>query len=694
MLSIVLALALVPSLARAQSGEDAQGLADSLSEGALDNDAFLPVAREAESLLARGDEGYAALLARGARAQDPQARRAWLEVLESWHQALARSAPGEGVSPRPWRGPPETSSPWADPDGTAGGAAEGLPARRTEGVEAALLRRLEALSAEARRLWSERFGPLGEDALAAAGRAADALSQVERLHPATSAAARAALARAELELESGRAAFALDWLERAGRHARLAAQAEIEQAVERRRAPALEIARASAAAPEVEREPWRRASDLSALTQVPLADLRARSRGYRPQPGKRFQSGLAWMGPSLAAIQSESSLVVLEPATGRIVCGFEPLVLLAQAGLSVTATEPPWESPGWPCAPACSGGRIVLAVQAEPRVLLCVSLSAPELFGGPSLPQLEWAIASGVIWAPGLGAPEPQALEGWPGGEIQPGPLAWDGCAFLQVHATEDEAPGTVRAHLVALDLATGRVRWSRMLARGSALARSSLRFLAAAPVSTAAQPLARVGDRIFAGTHLGAAALVEACDGRLDWTFKNRRRTPPQAGWSGQTPVVFESPLGVAFAPVDSDRLYWLRGAPPLEGQGLLLQPPQAIGDAEVLAESDARGALVLTRSGRERAVCEWDAESGAVSEAAHLGARESFTGTAAASSERAILATDRGVYLLDRTRDLYLLDFEPFPAAVPAPGGQVVARGDRVLVLGPYAAWILEAR
>ncbi len=689
-------LVLVPVLRAdaAQQRPDSAEPAEFLSEGPLDNDAFLPVAREAEALLTRGDEGFAALARRGTPLANDADRRAWLDVLESWHAALSSSVAGEGVPPRPWRGPPEAGSPWADPDGTAGGGTEGRPARRTEGVEYAVLRRLSALPEQVQRLWSERFGPLGEESLAAAGRSGEPLAEVERRHPATRAAALAALAPAALELECGRPAFALDWLEPARRHAELARAAAVKRALDRRAEPALPLARASETARASGTEAWRTASELQPVAQIPLADLSGRTRGFKPQPGKRFQSGLAWMEPTLAAIQTESNLVVLEPATGRIAADFEPLALLADRGLEVQALEPPRESPGWPCAPACTAGRVVLAVHAQPRVLLCAALDPAGVFGGPSLPRIEWAIADGSLFAQQGDGLQARVLDGWPGGEIQPGPLAWDGCVFVQVHAPEEEAPGTIRAHLVALDLATGRVRWSRMLARGSAVSRVSLRFLAPAPARTVAQPLVRVGSRIFAGTHLGVGALIDACDGRLVWTFKNRRRTPPQEGWTGTAPAVFVEPDGVVFAPADSDRVYWLRCAPALEGQGILLHPPRRIAEAEVLAEGDADHALVLARSGRERTLAQWDAAQGGGTEAARLGAREAFTGTAAASAARALFATDRGVYLHDRTRDLFLLDFDPFPSGFPAPGGQVVARDDRVLVIGPYLAWILRAR
>jgi len=94
-------------------------------EGPLENDVFLPVVREAELLLARGDAAYAALLG---GSQEP-GERVWVEILESWHQALERGTAGDSVSPRPWNAGPGGDSPWPDPDGTAGGGASDRPVR-------------------------------------------------------------------------------------------------------------------------------------------------------------------------------------------------------------------------------------------------------------------------------------------------------------------------------------------------------------------------------------------------------------------------------------------------------------------------------------------------------------------------------------------------------------------------------------
>src|SRR5688572_26393420 len=215
-----LALVWLPVLPGPQAGApDAAAVRDELGEGPLQNDVFLPTSREAEAELARGDEAYAGLL-RQEPTQGGAGQRVWLTALEPWHAALGASQAGDAVAVRPWKGTqPDQDSPWPDPDGTAGGGLGGRPIRRTESVENAVLRRLIALAPEGRQAWLERFSGLAQDELAAAGRVPGLLAGVERAHPGTPAAGRAALTLAERELEAGRWELAQTWLERADRHA-------------------------------------------------------------------------------------------------------------------------------------------------------------------------------------------------------------------------------------------------------------------------------------------------------------------------------------------------------------------------------------------------------------------------------------------------------------------------------------------
>jgi hypothetical protein len=663
-----------------------------LGEGPLQNDVFLPSSREAEQELARGDEVYAGLL-KAERLQGAQRGRPWLTALEPWHSALALSRPGDAVVVRPWKGTqPDLDTPWPDPDGTAGGGLGNRPMRRTESVEDAVLRRLLALPADGQQAWLTRFSGLANDELAAAHSAPALLASVERLHPGTPGAGRAALMLAERELELGTWELARSWLERAERHAAYASDAGLQAAVSTRS----ELARTLARSRTVEPRPMpASARDLEFLAEIPLEDLGDLRRFYLPRPGIRVQPDAAWAESGLAVIQTEERALVLDLADGRRVADFEPIELAARSGIGLNLREPPRLAPGWNARAAIGNGRLVLALCTSPPALLCVSRAPGELFTGLETPRLEWAIAGGERVVPARSERAP--LAGWPAGRVQPGPLVLGGCAYVQVHEPDGEGPdaeagGRAKAHLVCLDLADGSVRWSRLLARGAPIAERTLRLRGDSGEETAALPLERAGERILAVTHLGAAALVDACDGRLVWSFAYRRRPGHGERWSASMPAIL--PEGVLIAPADSDRAYWLRGAPDLEGRGVLLQPPLWRGEAEALLGGDARRAVVLARSGRERALAEWDGADGSQRMAPWLAPGETFTGLGALSSERALFATDRALYLHDRGRELYLLDAAKYPRPFPAAGGRVVARGERALVIGPHMAWLFSLR
>lgn len=678
-------LALLAPLARAQGGA-----AEALGEGPPQNDVVLPVARDAELLLARGDEAYALLLAAPQRDAEA-ARRDWLVAFESWHDALGASATGDGVGPRTWRGSPEGDSPWPDPDGLAGGGSAARPVRRTEGVEVGVLRRLEALSPAQRRPWSERFGPLAEEALLRAGSRRAALLELERLHPATAGAARAALLLAELELESGRSLTAGVWLRRAERHTRLGGARELSDAIDRRRELALELGGRRAGA---EPEPWRSARELEFTAEIPLENLSKREYLFRPLPHGPLRTGLCWTAAGEAVLQSEARVVVIDPRRARRTAAFDPIALLAEAGLELESPGVPRDGATWHSVPAADGELIVVALRTSPSALACFRLGQPELFEGVRPASVEWAIAGDVLHRRTADGLRPAASSVLPLGTFQPGPLIVEGRVLVQVHASQ-EGETTLRAHLAALELAGGATLWSRFLARGTARPSNEVRFARARTTRADAQPLARVGERVAVVTHLGAAALVEAADGRLDWSFAHRRHEYDVEGWTTEVPPVFDGlQPGLVLAPADSDRLYWLRGEALLEGDGLLRHAPRRKGSGLVLAAADADGALVLARSGRERSLVEWDAASGASLEAPWLAPGENFTGAAVASRQRVLFASDQAVYLHDRTRGLYLLDHAPYPTTSGLSGGSLAARGEHVLVVGPHLVWVLTAR
>ena len=77
-----------------------------------------------------------------------------------------------------------------------------------------------------------------------------------------------------------------------------------------------------------------------------------------------------------------------------------------------------------------------------------------------------------------------------------------------------------------------------------------------------------------------------------------------------------------------------------------------------------------------------------------AFLGRAEHFTGAGLASGERALVASDRTLYMYDRTRELYLQSAVPLEDAAGNMGGTVFARGSKVWMLGLDTIWTFEAR
>ena len=65
------------------------------------------------------------------------------------------------------------------------------------------------------------------------------------------------------------------------------------------------------------------------------------------------------------------------------------------------------------------------------------------------------------------------------------------------------------------------------------------------------------------------------------------------------------------------------------------------------------------------------------------YLAPRESFGSGVLAGDRRALFATDRELYLVDRERELYLLDSAPLPAGTRAAHATLIGRGERLALL-----------
>jgi hypothetical protein len=442
------------------------------------------------------------------------------------------------------------------------------------------------------------------------------------------------------------------------------------------------------------------------------------------------QPGAAFFADGTAAVQTAERIHFVDPQRLELCGEVVPPKVLERAhwitgDLAVQASEPP----GWPLLPLIHGNALVCVqgrtVGRARNALVCFELE-PWTGEGPRRASLRWALRGEERFA--AGRADPSGLDAEI--EFQPGLARLGSQVFVQVRGTLGEDLGLrprvlvteeqVPSWLVAVDLATGAVRWKRFLAQGLPLAKSDTAYGMPLFGVSAAQPLATVAGRLFAGTHLGAGALVEA-DGRVVWTLENRRRAEDRPGFSGWIPPVAAvagegngaaDQAALLWAPSDGDHLYWLRAGPEGLSRGPLLHPPRAIGGAVALIGGDAREAVVLSGAGSAQRASAWLAPTGGSLDAPLLAPGERFTGHGLCSERRVLFATQRGLWLLDRTRGLYALDFAPMPEAAPAvaalsgpassrgergapagAGGSLWAKDGTVLAIGPAGVSVFRA-
>ncbi len=683
------------------------------AEGPLDNDAFLSTHAQASAALASFDRTFVEL--REARLDAANTRR-WTLALDELERALRDSRTGDGVAPIPT--PAGVPTPWSDVDGTADPRLD----RRREGVEQAVERRLRALKPEVLALWSTGAGARGEERRLRAARDLPALRDIERNFPLTRAALLAALALSDAELERAAPANALQWLERAQRHAeacgvtatRLDARKALAQAE-------LDAQRgASARADEL----WRNTTKLEEAGLVALDELAVRYARPTLEPGIGLRAGLCFLEGNRAVVHIPSSvslgaerldrLVLVDLAKPARISVATPLRLFEPLGVQPGATERPVEPPGWALAPASDGRGVVTTLgrrsYENDNVLAAIDFVEVPGSAAPPEARLRWAWQGGTCVAGPLASVGGSAAQlEWGAIEFQPGVSVQDGAVYVlareysgglagdETAEAQARTAAEIRSWLACFDVGSGALRWRTFLGKGSELQRSAGRFFAANLPTAAAAPL--VGDErsVFAGTHTGFGAMLERLDGRLAWSFRVQRRDPQRRSWSAGAPVFDASGRTILWAPMDSDHLYWLRAERELEATGLLRAAPRRDSEAEVLVGGDGKAAVVLARIGAGRAAVGWDAVSGATALAPELGPAEKFSGEGLTSPTRALFASNRGLYVLDRTKDLYLVDYAPLAApadGVATTGGSVHARGDTVCVLGVNALWVFRAR
>jgi len=674
-------------------GAPASGQDPASTEGPLGNDTFVPVDLTADELLRTG---LAELAAVGSGSPGT--------ALETLRAALAASRTGAGLSSE--------------------------ASRLVLGAEGAVQRALLAAEPEVLAAWLARFEELAEET-----RRSDPAG-AERRFPATRAAVRAALAGADRELADGRPDAAQVWLERAAQHLALrnaagetgAFDADATTATSTRLA-ALDGLPTSIRptitqnltgpldALEVLPVPRTLAFEFQRQSEDPyLADLLGRQDrgGIERGPGLSIRPGIAALGPDRVLVQTGLGLHLLDLALGARVAVIEPRRLADQAfgriGPPTAARD--GGAPGWSHHPLVTDDLVVLVTGrtssgGTPNALVALERESLAPRSDPSLSpaglleplpsRARWMISSDGLVTDGEFT-TPALIADLEGAELQPGPVRIDDRLLVQARVLD----GEVKAYLVCLDLATGEPLWTRLVAKGGAID-DGLRFgQARLPLGSAA-PLVAAGGRVLVSTNLGVDALYDGVDGRLIWAFKTRRVQADDARFSGIRPLVLNPNSGLGTyavptfvtAPADSDHAYAYR-ATPLVFDTPLIAPPLPIHSATDLVALAKRTLFLFAQSGGEHQLVGRSLDTGAVLDQSILLRRdERFVARPAVGEQRLVIASNRGVFLFDRTRSLYLADQRALPggAGPRQAGGEVFALGARLLVLGPGTLWVFES-
>lgn len=666
----VLALGIAAAVVSAQNPGRPSGPARPIGEGPLGNDVFLPTSDAAAKALSAGDEALLGTEGDAAKRRD--------DALEAWWRALSESEAFDCV--------PFIAS------GVSGASTQ----RGTEPVEVAVVRRLASAGPEIARAWRSRFEEGATSALAAAGDDPATLARVERAFPATRGGARAALALADRAYESGARLSAATWIERARGHAD-PTDRPLADAIARR-AEALHPAGAKAGETDPERG-WRKASSLALASAVALPPEPGVRAEEKPREG--IEPGLSLLDDGRVCVQGAASLHVVDPAGGS-----ESVELLSLVHGRGWVWPAPFAEEGerWPLLPAASGSH-VFVVAGRAASTQGNALLALETRGTGARPELAWGYSDAGFLAPdGSSYPMDEALG--PGlWEFEPGPVVVEGSLIVQARqwlADKGEHPAvderSVRAWCLAFDTATGSPRWKRLVAAGAS---GKPRLQGARGFAHPAQPLAVLGGKVLAGTGVGAAAWIDAADGRITACFRYRRAPEGTRRWRLSAPLPLDAENSsdaaiagpILWAPPDSDRGYLLfpeRGG--LFGGAFGLESREIGRDAAPFAASGSR-AILLAAGDRASFGC-LSLSTGARFDSLALERSDHVPSRGIASRHRLLAADDRAVSLFDVDAELRLIAAVDLPGRADDPLGEIEAREDRVYVAGERNLWILNAR
>ena len=697
-------LILVASLAQAenptpQGAENGEELQN--REGPLENDTFVPTMAAVE---ARIEEGDALWLESRTGDQDPTSLL--LRAMDLWQGSLAE----------------ETNALSDDPEQGAFGWVQALTGERhlakvlpnqiadlerlwLSPTEAVFIR-LEALTQQEQKLWRERFEPLAQEALAVAPFHPARLRWIEYHYPGTTAAATACLRLADAALESAAPIGAATYLTRAKRHLGERSLAEPWRSHLAIRTPL-----------------WAGAAPLAADWK-PINTWRLEGRRGRIAPGQKIRlgsgsrPGMVVLADGTACVQTPRGLWTLATDERGIPRpGYPHLQDLSK-----------WtrEGPIRPLTPASSGGWPHLPARLDNRLFLVVDRAKPgsDRFGLPVPPRGNHLMAVDV--AP-MGPPSlawlqnssgrslernPASPKGSPGGHIeyQPGPTLagstlWVlGRTMAPVGETlPDEEPdgsagnpATPKAtpdefiFALAFDTQTGALQSKVRLHKAADLAARDESSMSQ-EIATACAPLGLDQDngQLLVQTGQGLCIVLDAVDGRPRFAYQTRRRKPRDRGWPGS--FVPESWDGVWTAtPFDGDRLYRIhlrRGTWPIRAD-----QTNPMESRLALLASDGLGLTFAGQRGARQTL--WTETPAGKRHLGFLfGREETLRGIPAFDSERIVLSTDQGLYVLDRARELLLTARAPIEDRGAGVGGDVYHQNSRIWVLGADTLWLFGA-
>jgi hypothetical protein len=671
------------------------------SEGPLGSDLVLVLDGAAQQAIDAAD----GILARARIEAADEAERLTRQAFEGWVAAIRSADPGAAVV-------------WTEcwPEGRVPGGSKAEPSgaapRASEGLEVALLRRIDALAPAERALWSEQFEAVAEAELERALRAQRplvALAELERCLPGTRGALRAALCLSDLALARGARIEARTQAERAAAHARRLGDPRGAAAATARlgalATPAGPPAEGSAPRPSL--APGRRLELGPAGTR--FGGLGSSRLGLLP--------GAALLAPDRLVVQGAQALALIDPRGPRLLAAFDPGRSVAAACGAPSFPYPSPVDPPWRLRPAALAGRDpgLVAVLGRSRQgspgnqIAGLSLPAAANFAleVPELP-LRW------VWCRGVLNPSPDP-EGPPSASIPAGladaelggaPLVSGERVLVSARRTE----GEVEAWLLGLDGLDGRARFARLLAQGSLRGADARRLSGSSAAALAQAPLWSHAGRALVDTGLGALALIDLADGRLHYCVRLRRPPDEQrGGFAGERCLPLPAADGQErgswlVASADSDRLYRLPdgplGLPAAPGAAPLEAPVTQRGE-QALLWSDGRRALLLGNEGRRRILLELDLESGERRPALEFapGERPSPLGLAVPEQQLLLLASDVALYLFDlREPGATLLSAQPIERALgevadlPAMAAELLLVGRQVLVLEAESLFAFE--